>query len=97
MYQFNWQVRLYAVVTATTVNAALRKNGLAHQGERRCIFTEARIGTDPLWHICTVQIAAGDEIDVYFVPIQVVIPQSGFSMPEHLISVGVYWGRTWQQ
>ena len=70
VYQFNWQVRLYQVQSASTVNAQLRLNGAAHWGNSLYVYGGledpqgghyASPGTS-----VTVQIDAGDEIDVHF-------------------------------
>ena len=70
VYQFNWQVRLYQVQSASTVNAQLRLNGLAHWGNSLYVYGGLE---DPQGgHYAspgssvTVQIDAGDEIDVWF-------------------------------
>ena len=70
VYQFNWQVRLYNVQSASSANTALKKNGLTHWGNSLYVYggledPQGGHYVSPGTSV-TVQIDAGDEIDVHF-------------------------------
>ena len=70
VYQFNWQVRVYNIASATSGNTALRINGSYHWGNDLYIYggledPQGGLYMSPGTSV-TVQVDANDELDITF-------------------------------
>ena len=70
VYQFNWQVRVYNIASATSGNTSLRINGNYHWGDSLYIYggledPQGGAYMSPGTSV-TVQVDAGDELDITF-------------------------------